>query len=321
MQVSQLLAGLTSGSRAALAKSITLVESSNAVHRQSALQLLSQLPTSPTNTLRIGICGTPGAGKSTLIEALGMLCIDKGKRPAVLAMDPSSIQFGGSILGDKTRMPNLSVSQQAYVRPSPTRGVLGGVTTSCSEAIRLCEAAGHDPIIIETVGLGQSETTVDSVTDLVMMVTSPAAGDGLQGIKKGVMEIADLIVMNKVDGPLEKKAGHAKLELEAAIRLNMRRYDEWTPKVITCSALLQTNIDELWDSLQEARTTLQDWIKKKRAWQNMRQAELILDSLLKEKIQGLKEKPEYQELNKKLRKGSVLPREAAYELLSYLSPR
>ena len=319
MQVSQLLAGLTSGNRIALAKAITLVESSNPVHRQTALELLSQLP-SKTTSLRIGICGTPGAGKSTLIEALGMLCVSKGKRPAVLAMDPSSIQFGGSILGDKTRMPNLGVCLQAYVRPSPTRGVLGGVTTSCSEAIRICEAAGHDPIIIETVGLGQSETAVDNVTDLVMMVTSPAAGDGLQGIKKGIMEIADIVVMNKVDGPLEKKAGHAKLELEGSIRLNMRRYEEWTPRVVTCSALLNTNIEELWSTLLEARDTLEQWIAKKRAWQNMSQAEQILDSLLKEQIVGLKSLPEYQALNLKLRRGVVLPRQAAYQLLALLRP-
>ena len=317
MQPSQLLAGLISGSRVALAKSITLIESSNPQHRESALELLSLLPPSPPS-LRIGICGTPGAGKSTLIEALGLLCVSKGKRPAVLAMDPSSVQFGGSILGDKTRMPMLGASLQAYVRPSPTRGVLGGVTTSCSEAIRLCESANYSPIIIETVGLGQSETAVDSVTDMVLMVTSPAAGDGLQGIKKGIMEIADLLIMNKVDGPLENRAGHAKLELEAAIRLNMRRYEEWTPRVVTCSALLKLGIEDVWGTIEEAEKEMAPWIGRKRVWQSMCHTEQLLEALLKEKISLLKEHPAYPPLREKLQNGHILPRKAASMLLSML---
>lgn len=302
---------LVKGSRLALAKSITLIESSNPNHRKEALSLLQSLkPT--TNSLRLGICGSPGAGKSTLIEALGLHIIQKKEKLAVLAIDPSSPTHGGSILGDKTRMSELSVNPMAYIRPSPTLGILGGVTVSCSETITLCENAGFLNTIVETVGLGQSETTVDEVTDLVMFVTTPAGGDSLQGIKKGIMEVADIIVINKADGPLKEKAKVSKFELEQAIKLNLKRYD-FKPEVILCSAMNKENINTVWDAVLKAKEKLGPEIQMKRKRQIKQNTIRMLESLIRIRIKEIEKSEKFLKIIQ-----GEWPRSNAEELLDLL---
>ncbi|OMJ71818.1 hypothetical protein SteCoe_29879 [Stentor coeruleus] len=303
---------ILNGSRRALAKSITLIESSLPQHRKESLDLLSSLP-NVSNTLRVGICGSPGAGKSTLIEALGLHLISLGKRPAVLAIDPSSVTHGGSILGDKTRMVELSVNPKAYVRPSPTQGNLGGVTVSCSESISLCESAGFNTIIVETVGLGQSETTVDEVADLVMFVTTPAAGDSLQGIKKGIMEVADIIVVNKADGPLAEKARYTKFELESAVNLNLRRY-HCKPEVVLCSALNKIGIDSLWKAVENTARNLKQEISEKRHRQIKQNTKRMLEALIRTRIKEMENNSNF----KKIVEDEGIPRAAAVKLLDIL---
>lgn len=300
------------GSRIALAKAITLIESSNAVHREQALELLRGLK--PRNdTLRLGICGSPGAGKSTLIEALGMHLLSQNERLAVLAIDPSSTSHGGSILGDKTRMSSLSVNPLAYIRPSPTQGALGGVTVSCSESITICENAGFPNIIIETVGLGQSETTVDEVTDLVMFVTTPAGGDSLQGIKKGIMEVSDLIVVNKADGPFKEKAKSCKFDLEQAIKLNLSRYSKFKPEVLMCSAAMKIGIEELWQSIKKTRERLKDEIEIKRKRQVKQNTLRMLEALLKVRVKEMSGLERFQQIV-----AGEWPRANAQELLELM---
>ena len=300
------------GDRHALSKSITLIESSLASHRAECMSLLSNLSPCP-NTLRIGVCGSPGSGKSTLIETLGLHLLSLNHKLAVLAIDPSSVTHGGSILGDKTRMSELSMNPKAYIRPSPTRGVMGGVTVSCSESISLCESAGFTTVLVETVGLGQSELTVDEVTDLVMFVTTPAAGDSLQGIKKGIMEIADIIVINKADGPLKEKAKYTKFELESAVSMNLRRYESM-PQVITCSALHREGIKEMWETVIKVRENLRKEIVEKRKKQMKQNSVRMLEALVRERIREMENSQEYEEIMGK----ENLPRAAAGKLLEML---
>lgn len=320
MQAKELLSGIVSGNRRSLSRAITLIESMKPEHRQLATQILQDLPLK-SNTMRVGICGSPGAGKSTLIEALGLNLVSKGRFPAVLAMDPSSNQFGGSILGDKTRMAELSRNEKVFVRPSPTRGVLGGVTSSCSENILLCEAGGYDTVLVETVGLGQSETTVDEVSDLVMLVTSPAGGDSLQGIKKGIMEVADLIVINKAEPPYKERAKSAKHELEQAIKLNIRRYNSWVPPVVMCSATKKQGIDEIIEQIDKAGTDLRDQILLKRKKQMAKNCERMLQDLLTMKLNDIRDSKEYSQIMKSLDSKQLIPRSAAIEILQLLSSK
>jgi LAO/AO transport system kinase len=320
MQALNLAQRVLGGDRLALAKAITLVESSLPKHRDEATLLMNELQLKD-NTLRVGICGTPGAGKSTLINRLGMHILSSGVKPAVLAMDPSSVNYGGSILGDKTRMIDLSMQLDAYVRPSPTRGMLGGITSSCSEAILLCEAAGFSSVIVETVGLGQSETLIDDISDIVVLVTSPAEGDSLQGIKKGIMEVADIIAVNKCDGPLESKAKRAKMELMKAISFNIRRYNNWTPEVVLVSALSNLFIPELWETVLRARDELKEKIIEKRRRQAMKQTELILNYLLREQLKSMRESSEYTSIKAALDAGQLVPRKAAYDLVRVMGSK
>jgi len=242
------------GQRRAVAKAITLIESTRAEHRDRGDALLAALPAPSMATLRIGISGVPGVGKSTLIEALGLHLIDEGHRVAVLAVDPSSSVSGGSILGDKTRMERLSVHPRAFVRPSPSGGTLGGVAAATREAIRIVEAAGHDIVVVETVGVGQSEAAVAGMTDAFVLLQLPNAGDELQAIKKGVMELADLVVVNKADldrAAAERAAG----QIEAALRLTSRpgkagAGPAWKPVVLRLSALDATSVASFWSELQ-----------------------------------------------------------------------
>ena len=259
--VSQVLGAPGAAQRRAIAKAITLVESTRADHRLQADELLTALLPHTGKSFRLGISGVPGVGKSTFIEALGLYLIEQGHRVAVLTIDPSSTVSGGSILGDKTRMEKLSVHERAYIRPSPSSGTLGGVAEKTREAMLVCEAAGYDVVIVETVGVGQSETAVAGMTDMFALMQLPNAGDDLQAIKKGVMELADLVVINKADIDADA-ATRAQAQITSALRLlgqhghpDHAHHDEkiWHPQVIQLSALLGTGVDRFWAAVSQFR--------------------------------------------------------------------
>jgi LAO/AO transport system kinase len=244
------------GDRRALARAITLVESTRPDHRREADSLLGELLAETGGSMRFGVSGVPGSGKSTLVESLGLRAIDAGHRVAVLAVDPSSSVSGGSILGDKTRMVELGRHPSAFIRPSPSSGALGGVARRTREALLVCEAAGFDVVMVETVGVGQSEVAVADLVDLVVLVASPAGGDELQGIKRGIMELADLIVVNKADGDLRSAARRAAADLRRAVHLLRPKRPGATVEVTTCSALTGEGLPELWDALVGAHQAL-----------------------------------------------------------------
>lgn len=249
MDVERLLDGIRTGRRAEVSRAITLVESTAPKHRRAARELLTSLAgeTSDRPAIRVGISGVPGVGKSTFIEALGTLLTAAGHRVGVLAVDPSSVRTGGSVLGDKTRMANLSVDPNAFIRPSPSAGTLGGVARATVQAMSVLEAAGYDVILVETVGVGQSEVTVAGMVDTFLFLTLARTGDQLQGIKKGILEIADVIAVNKADGDREGEARAAARELAGALRLvRGSTKDEWVTPVVTCSGLHGARVDEVW---------------------------------------------------------------------------
>ncbi|MBH1937078.1 methylmalonyl Co-A mutase-associated GTPase MeaB [Streptomyces sp. AV19] len=248
--------GVLDGRRAAVARAITLVESTRADHRELAQRMLVQLLPHSGAARRVGVTGVPGVGKSTFIDALGTLLTGLGHRVAVLAVDPSSTRSGGSILGDKTRMERLAVDPAAFVRPSPTAGTLGGVARATRETIVVMEAAGYDVVLVETVGVGQSETAVAGMVDSFLMLTLARTGDQLQGIKKGVLELADLVAVNKADGPHERDARSAARELAGALRLMRSPDAAWNPPVLTCSAREGTGLTDLWERLEQHRQIL-----------------------------------------------------------------
>ncbi|MFI8853126.1 methylmalonyl Co-A mutase-associated GTPase MeaB [Streptomyces sp. NPDC053499] len=249
--------GVLEGSRAHIARAITLVESRRADHRELAQQLLTTLLPHSGGARRVGISGVPGVGKSTFIDALGTLLTERGHRVAVLAVDPSSSRTGGSILGDKTRMERLAVNPAAFVRPSPTAGTLGGVAKATRETMIVMEAAGYDVVLVETVGVGQSEATVAQMVDSFLLLTLARTGDQLQGIKKGVLEIADVLAVNKADGPHERDARSAARELAGALRLMRGTDAAWTPPVLTCSGREGSGLDEVWERLERHRAVLE----------------------------------------------------------------
>jgi len=237
------------GDRASLARAITLIESKRADHRREAHALVQELLPLTGKAVRVGITGAPGVGKSTSIDALGTYLTGKGHKVAVLAVDPSSTRTGGSILGDKTRMARLAVDDHAFIRPSPSSGTLGGVAAMTRETMLLCEAAGFDVVLVETVGIGQSETTVADMTDFFLALMLPGAGDELQGIKKGLVELADMIAVNKADGDNLKRAQAAAGEYRAALHILTPRSPNWSPPVVTYSALTGDGIKDLWDQI------------------------------------------------------------------------
>ncbi|MEM6939659.1 MAG: methylmalonyl Co-A mutase-associated GTPase MeaB [Pseudomonadota bacterium] len=270
MDWDQIARGVVAGERRALARAITLIESGRPDHRETAEGLLAALP-GDQQAIRVGLSGTPGVGKSTFIESFGMMLIEAGLRVAVLAVDPSSARSGGSILGDKTRMDLLSRQERAFIRPSPSQTHLGGVARRTREAVRLCEAAGYDLVLIETVGVGQSETVVSEMSDLFVLLLAPAGGDELQGVKRGIMEMADLIVVNKADGDLLAAAQRTRGDYAGALRLLRKRPQdpEGFPCAMTVSALETSGLEEVWTRLQN----LVSWRKEHGFWDRARAAQ------------------------------------------------
>lgn len=268
--VEALLQGIRERRRAAVSQAITLVESTSPRHRSQARELLTQLAAeAPHDVVRVGISGVPGVGKSTFIEALGSRLTGLGHRVGVLAVDPSSVRTGGSVLGDKTRMARLANDPDAFVRPSPSAGTLGGVARATVQAMAVLEAAAYDVVLVETVGVGQSEVTVAGMVDTFLFLTLARTGDQLQGIKKGILELADVIAVNKADGDRQQEARVAARDLAGALRL-VRGRDEWAPPVVTCSALEDTGVDEVWHRIGTHREHLgADGIASKRAAQQL----------------------------------------------------
>jgi len=280
------LQALLSGNRRALAKAITLVESKLETHREQAQGILEQVLPHSGNSIRIGITGVPGVGKSTFIEVFGLHLIAQGKRVAVLAVDPSSPIAGGSILGDKTRMEELSRRDEAFIRPSPSEGALGGVAQKTRETMLLCEAAGYDVILVETVGVGQSEYQVAGMVDFFIVLMLPGGGDELQGIKKGIMELADALVINKADGDSEKLARITCRQYTSAMSL-LRHPGFWMPRVMACSALEGINIDAVWtmvlDYCEQARQG--GHFQGRRAHQNLDWMNQLINEMLLQRLQ------------------------------------
>ncbi|AQA18881.1 ATPase/protein kinase [Halioglobus japonicus] len=301
---------LLSGNRRALAKAITLVESKLDTHRVEAQHILEQVLPHSGNSIRIGITGVPGVGKSTFIEAFGLFLIAQGKRVAVLAVDPSSPIAGGSILGDKTRMEELSRREEAFIRPSPSEGALGGVAQKTRETMLLCEAAGYDVILVETVGVGQSEYQVAGMVDFFMVLMLPGGGDELQGIKKGIMELADALVINKADGDSERLATLTRQQYTSAMNL-LRHTSFWTPQVMTCSALKNINIDAVWGMLvdYQIKARQKGAFDAKRAQQNRDWMHQLVNEMLHLK---LSQNTEVQQLMPTLEAGVESHRLTAY---------
>ncbi len=310
--------GVRAGDRKILAKTITLIESALAVHQSLTATVMERLLPHTGNSIRLGITGVPGVGKSTFIESLGMHLISRGHRVAILAVDPSSVRSGGSIMGDKTRMEKLALEEKAFIRPSPSGGTLGGVSRKTRESMLACEAAGYDVVIVETVGVGQSEVSVASMVDFFLLLILAGAGDELQGIKRGVVELADAIAVNKTDGDNIDKAYAAKKVYENAIHLFAPSEWGWTPKVLTCSALETTGIDAIWEMViayRDAMTATRALHHKRR-----RQALEWMTQLLEE---GLKDwfyqTPHVRrlmpELTNAVANGTTSPTAAAKKLL------
>ena len=268
MDLTELADSILTGDRRALARAITLVESRREDHRTDAAHLLERLRGAGRQALRVGLSGTPGVGKSTFIESFGIMLTGQGLRVAVLAVDPSSARSGGSILGDKTRMERLSRDRRAFIRPSPSQTHLGGVARRTREAVALCEAAGFDVVLIETVGVGQSETVVAQISDLFVLLLAPAGGDELQGVKRGIMEMADLILINKADGDLKPAATRTCADYSGALRLLRKRPQDpdGFPKAMMVSAVAQSGLTEAWDQMQ----ALTDWRRTNGFWDRTR---------------------------------------------------
>lgn len=314
----QLTQKLLAGNKTALSQSITVIESNASQHQDLAEKLLKNCLPHSGNSLRIGITGVPGVGKSTFIEALGNILIQKGKKVAVLAVDPTSSLSQGSILGDKTRMETLSLNPNAFIRPSASGNSLGGVARKTRESIILCEAAGYDIIIVETVGVGQSETAVHSMTDFFLLLKLAGAGDELQGIKRGIIEMADAILINKADGDTIKPAKQAKVAFAKALHLYPTKPSGWKPQVQLCSALEQKGIEEGWKMIEEyaLQTTSEGYFKQRRKSQNQYWLQQTIEHKLKDDFyQNPAVKAKFNEVLEAMNAGQLTSYQAAAYLL------
>ncbi len=323
MDVTELAQRVAAGDRRALARAITLVESGRADHREMAADLLARLAPLGRQALRIGLSGTPGVGKSTFIESFGMLLTGQGLRVAVLAVDPSSARSGGSILGDKTRMERLSREPRAFIRPSPSQAHLGGVARRTREVVTLCEAAGFDVVLIETVGVGQSETLVAEMSDLFILLLAPAGGDELQGVKRGIMEMADLILVNKADGDLKSTAMRTVADYSGALRLLRKRPQDPAdfPKALPVSAVEEAGLDRAWAEMK----TLADWRREQGHFARIRADQVrhwfedeVRLGLLSRLTEEAEARRQMDDLGGAVAKGELSPATAAQRMLAIL---
>ena len=318
VDVDELAQGVLAGDRRSLARAITLVESTRADHRARAADLLDTLLPHTGSAIRVGISGPPGVGKSTFIEALGTFLTGQGHRLAVLAVDPSSNRTGGSILGDKTRMERLARHPAAFIRPSPAAGELGGVARRTREASLVCEAAGFDVVLVETVGVGQSELSVADLVDLFVLLASPSGGDDLQGIKRGIMELADLVVVTKADGELANAANHAAADLRRAVHLLRPKYDGLTTETLLVSSPTGVGVPEVWEHVEQAHAVLVasgqlDALRADQAkawlWDEIRAG--LIERFRQDPAIG----PHLQRLESEVTAGQMAPTAAAQQLL------
>ncbi|MAA72653.1 MAG: methylmalonyl Co-A mutase-associated GTPase MeaB [Bermanella sp.] len=311
---------ITCGNRRALAKAITLVESKRDEHREQAQDLLNQLLPNTGNSIRIGITGIPGVGKSTFIEAFGLHLIRQGKKVAVLAVDPSSPLRGGSILGDKTRMELLSREPNAYIRPSPSEGALGGVAQKTRETMLLCEAAGFDVILVETVGVGQSEYEVAAMVDFFLVLMLPNAGDELQGIKRGIMELADALVINKADGESINLAKQTQSHYKNALKL-LSQESFWSPQVKACSAQENIGISDVWEMICQFQSEAQDngYFEHNRAKQSREWLKKLIQEMLELKLKQHPDvKQQLPQLQQDVLDQKITPYNAAQHIIKLL---
>ena len=313
------VSGILSGNRAKLARAITLIESRNSEHQILAQEILIKLLPQTGKSLRIGVSGLPGSGKSTFIDAFGTMLTAAGRKVAVLAVDPTSSRTGGSILGDKTRMAQLAVDPEAFIRPSPTSGTLGGVAHATREAILLCEAAGYNVILVETVGVGQSELTVSEMVDFFLVLIIAGGGDELQGIKKGVLEIADMIAITKSDGDNTSRAAITAADYQHALRIITPNNPNWVPPVITISAQDNNGLDVLWNKIDLYHTSMQksgEWASKRRS-QQIRWMWSMVDDRLKRRLKAdPKIKAMIPDLEKEVGTGRLIPTLAVDKIFS-----
>ncbi len=317
-KLEKLVDGILKGDRVMLGKAITLIESRRNDHQELAQQVLNHCIPHAGNSLRIGITGAPGVGKSTFIETFGLWLTEQNRKPAVLAIDPSSHHTKGSILGDKTRMQNLSVKPEAFIRPSPSGDVPGGVAHKTREVMILCEAAGFDTVIIETVGVGQSEISVHSMVDIFILLIQPGSGDELQGIKRGIVEMADILAVTKADGELLELAVNTHREFARALHLFPGRPSTWTPRVITCSGKNGHGIEDIWNSISDFHqlTLENNWFHENRKQQMTKWLHEIIDRELHKRFysdQAVQER--LPQIGKKLSEGKITATSSANELL------
>lgn len=312
----RMIDGISDGNRRALGRLITLIESTRSDHRESALGIINQLPKPANNSIRIGISGVPGVGKSSFIEAFGLHVIEQGHRVAVLAVDPSSPKTGGSILGDKTRMEQLGRNADAFIRPTPSAGSLGGVARRTRETILAVEAASFDVVLVETVGVGQSEYAVADLVDMFVLLVAPGGGDDLQGIKKGIVEMADLIVVTKSDGDLIPAANRAFQDYRSALHMLNSGSTDWTPRVLKTSAHSAEGLNEVWDAITEFQSIMTESgaLEIKRADQATSWMWDEVTSTLLKRVKTAN--AAVTELEDAVRNGDMTPSEAAQKILS-----
>jgi LAO/AO transport system kinase len=321
LSVTRLVEGVLAGDRSVLARAVTLVESNALPHQEKAQQVLQAILPHTGKSIRIGITGMPGAGKSTFIEKLGCSLTERSHKIAVLAVDPSSSVTGGSILGDKTRMQKLAVDPNAFIRPSPSGGALGGVARKTRETVLLFEAAGYDVVFVETIGVGQNEITVRSMVDFFLLLLIPGAGDDLQGIKRGVMEMADLVVINKADGKTKEAAERAREDIEQALPLLQPITENWKPTVTTVSALTGDGIEDVWSTVGRFEVS----VRKSGIFQKRRQDQNKdwLHSMISEKLLGAffhdsRVKEQLPTIEKEVASGSLPVTQAVWKLLQLI---